>query len=73
VTALTMVHRNRMHFICSSVFDDLFSSTEINEEPEGIAGLHLCKLTGYLLKLKLTANRIYNITIPGATKCSLEF
>jgi hypothetical protein len=64
VTALT----NRKHFISNSVFDDLFSTTEINEEPEGIAGLQLCKLTGCLLKLKLIVNRIYNITIPGATK-----
>jgi hypothetical protein len=37
-----MEHRNKIHFISNSVFDDLFSATEINEEPEGIAGMHLC-------------------------------
>jgi hypothetical protein len=50
VTALTMEHRNRIHFISNSVFDDLFSTTEINKEPEGIAGLYPCKLTGCLLR-----------------------
>lgn len=63
-----MEHRNRIQFISNSVFDDLFSATEIHEELEEIAGLHLCKLTGRLLKLKPIVNRIYNITIPEATK-----
>lgn len=65
VTALTMERRNRIHFISNSVFDDLFSATEINEEPEGISGLRLCKLKGCLLKLKLRVNRIYSSTIRG--------
>lgn len=68
MTALTMERTNRIHFISNSVFDDLFSATEINEEPEGIYGLSLCKLKDCLLKLKLIVSRIYNITIRGATK-----